>query len=174
MRHRNHPTSPWGLFTQSLFGKLFPFLTLLFGVMCDAVSSLYPFPEGQWMLLIILCWGIFRPSQLSVLLLLLFGICTDIRAGEPLGLNSLIFLLLHMSVIVQHHYLDKYPFLHVWALSGVILGCLLFLKGIFLLEIGGGALLSVIWKNWFVTILGMPLFYFTLGKKIERWSHGQL
>ncbi len=152
----------------------FPLLTLIVGFVMEVISAQYPLPEGQWCMLIVMCWSLFYPSQLKVSYLLILGLLCDISIGAPLGVHGLSLVLLHLFVIFQRHFLENAHFLQVWALASFILLACMFVKGVLFFSAGTFLVLKLIWKNWIVTVGSFPLFYIFLGGKIQRWSHGKV
>lgn len=59
-------------------------------------------------------WAIYRPDLLGPLAVGLLGLVQDTMAGTPLGMSSLIFLLVHSSVVNQSQLFLAHGFFILW------------------------------------------------------------
>lgn len=72
-------------------------------------------------LMTIYYWAIFRPTLLPALWIFVLGILYDVVLGFPLGLHSILFLVVQYIVRRQRLYLMGQPFTLVWL--GFVITC---------------------------------------------------
>ena len=71
-------------------------------------------------------WAIYRPALLSVLWVLLLGIVYDVLMGFPIGLHSLLFLLIQYVIKTQRLFFMGQSFITIWFGFVLALALLLF------------------------------------------------
>ena len=109
-----------GAFLQRLdqwLRQRLPFGLTLLLVMCSVMPTRLPgFATVVPMLPLISVyyWSIYRPDLLPAPLAFLIGIATDIVWGTPLGVTSLIFLVVQFLVSSQRRFFLTRPFLTAW------------------------------------------------------------
>lgn len=59
-------------------------------------------------------WVVHRPDLMPRTLLFLAGLLLDILSAAPIGLNALLFLLVHAGLLAERRYLVGRPFPIVW------------------------------------------------------------
>ena len=59
-------------------------------------------------------WAIFRPRLLPAYAVFLIGILQDILTGSPIGVNSLVFLLVYGAVLSQKKFFSGKSFFILW------------------------------------------------------------
>ena len=100
-----------------------PVLETLGLVILTAVPTRIPgFAELApcWPLIGIFYWSIYRPDLLSALSAFLLGTLLDFVGGTPLGVNTLIFLLVRSTVVVQRRFFLGHSFVMTWASFAMI------------------------------------------------------
>jgi rod shape-determining protein MreD len=94
-------------------------LTTTFAVTLLAVLPLpipyYNFAAPSLTLIAIYYWTVFRPDLMPMLVLFGIGIVNDALSGAPLGVSSLVFLVLQVAVLSQRRYLIGQPFWMLWS-----------------------------------------------------------
>ena len=94
-------------------------LTTTFAVTLFAVLPLpipyYNFAAPSLTLIAIYYWTVFRPDLMPMLVLFGIGIVNDALSGAPLGVSSLVFLVLQVAVHGQRRYLVGQPFWMLWS-----------------------------------------------------------
>ncbi|WP_144186334.1 rod shape-determining protein MreD [Elioraea rosea] len=73
-------------------------------------------------------WTLYRPRLMSPLAVFGLGLLCDLLAAAPLGLNTLLLLLLHGIVLTQRRVLARQSFLLVW-IAFALLATALFAVG---------------------------------------------
>ncbi len=81
-------------------------------------------------------WTLYRPGLMPPWVVFGLGVLADLLSAAPLGVNALIFLLLHGGVMTQRRALAKQSFLIVW------IGFALFAAALLTLNWGMRTLLS--------------------------------
>jgi len=92
-------------------------------------------------------WTLYRPALMPPSVVFGLGLLADLLTASPLGVNTLILLLLHGSVLTQRRVLVRHSFLLIW------LGFALFTSGILALNWALRALLALS-----IQPVGPPLF----------------
>lgn len=59
-------------------------------------------------------WSIYRPMIIPPMLVFAAGVCFDALSGWPIGISSVIFLLLRQGVSSQRVFLTSQPFIVIW------------------------------------------------------------
>lgn len=73
-------------------------------------------------------WTLYRPRLMAPPAVFCLGLLQDLLSGAPLGVNTLLLLLLHAAVLTQRRVLVRQSFLVLW-LSFILLGSALFALG---------------------------------------------
>lgn len=67
-------------------------------------------------------WSIFRPDLMPAALCFGIGLVYDIVGGTPLGVNTLVFLLVHGAVASQRRFFLNKPFFIAWVAFAIVGG----------------------------------------------------
>jgi len=59
-------------------------------------------------------WTLYRPKLMAPVAVFALGLLSDLLSGAPLGVNTLLLLLLHGAVLTQRRVLVRQSFLIVW------------------------------------------------------------
>lgn len=70
-------------------------------------------------------WTLYRPRLMAPVAVFSLGLLSDLLSGAPLGLNTLLLLLLHGFVLTQRRVLARQSFLIVWLAFAVLATLLL-------------------------------------------------
>lgn len=76
--------------------------------------------EIPFVVMVVYYWSIYRPTLIPPLLVFIVGICLDSLSGFPLGLSSLVFLVIRKTVSEQRLFLTGQPFMVIWLGFGVV------------------------------------------------------
>lgn len=79
----------------------------------------------QIALMAIFYWAVYRPDLVGPVTVGLLGLVQDALSGTPLGMNALVFLLVHSSVVSQRQLFLAHGFFILWwgfALTAMIAG----------------------------------------------------
>ena len=76
--------------------------------------------KPQLVLMFIYYWAIYRPTLVPPWLCFATGILMDAISGMPLGVNALVFLVVHMVVRDQRRFLMGQPYVTIWAVFGLV------------------------------------------------------
>lgn len=104
------------------------------GIVLIMLSCLPPLVPGQPGLMpsagpaTVYFWTLYRPRLMHPVAVFALGLLTDLLSGAPLGLNTLLLLLLHAAVLSQRRVLARQSFLIVW-IAFVLLAALLLALG---------------------------------------------
>lgn len=71
-------------------------------------------------LAVVFFWSVYRPDLMTAPAVFVVGIVYDVCAGLPVGLTSLVLLLMRRLLIVHQNFVYAKPFLVVWALVLVV------------------------------------------------------
>jgi rod shape-determining protein MreD len=95
------------------------------------VSCLPPLVPGQPGLLpsalpaSVFFWTLYRPRLMAPPAVFCLGLVQDLLSGAPLGVNTLLVLLLHAAVLTQRRVLARQSFLIVWVGFALLAAALL-------------------------------------------------
>ncbi|MGH1403646.1 MAG: rod shape-determining protein MreD [Alphaproteobacteria bacterium] len=78
--------------------------------------------EIPFVIMAIYYWSIYRPTFIPPFAVFILGMCFDLLSAMPVGLNSLIFLIIRHVVSQQRLFLTGQPFLMIW-LGFVLVSC---------------------------------------------------
>jgi rod shape-determining protein MreD len=106
--------------------NLFPFLLAFFGVLLGA-TPLYVTGYGaiapDFALMAVFYWAIYRPDLFPATIAFAIGLAQDALTGTPMGMNALVLLIVHASVLAQRRFFQGKSFAVVWwAFSIVAMG----------------------------------------------------
>ncbi len=105
-------------------------------------------------------WCIYWPSLLPAWFVFLLGIFQDFLYGTPLGISSLINLLLFWLVVSQRKYLIKETFWVVWAVfSFILLIFVLISSVVYSIYYEQFAISNDILMQWMVSVLVYPFLH---------------
>ena len=76
--------------------------------------------EIPFVVMVIYYWSIYRPTLIPPLLVFIIGLCLDLISGFPVGLSSLVFLIIRQSVSEQRLFLTGQPFMVIWLGFGIV------------------------------------------------------
>lgn len=108
-------------------------------------------------------WSIYRPTLLPPFLVFVIGVCFDAISGWPIGLSSLIFLIVRQSVSGQRLFLTGQPFPIVWlGFSGALAIAILTQWGIFSLINFQALPIISLGTSWLVSVFMFPLISLAL------------
>jgi len=65
-------------------------------------------------------WTVYRPRLMPPLAIFFIGLMYDILSGMPIGVNAVVFLMVHGAVIHQLRFFAGKPFLVVWFGFGIV------------------------------------------------------
>lgn len=65
-------------------------------------------------------WTLYRPRLMAPLAVFALGLLSDLLSGAPLGVNTLLLLLVHGVVLTQRRVLARQSFLVVWVAFAII------------------------------------------------------
>ena len=98
------------------------FLTLLLVIISIVPMRILDFTTvvPQLPLISVYHWAIFRPNLLPVYAVFLIGVIQDILTGSPLGVNTLVFLLVYGAVLSQKAFFTGRSFFILWVGFAII------------------------------------------------------
>ncbi|MDB2683110.1 rod shape-determining protein MreD [Alphaproteobacteria bacterium] len=117
-----YPTA--GEIFQKAFRMVLPYslIVVLFVWNVISLSNIGAVLSGYPLVLITLYyWFLYRPTLIPLWLTFVIGIIMDALTGVPLGLNTLIFVLLRLVITDQRRFLMAQTFPVVWLIFCVIL-----------------------------------------------------
>lgn len=83
----------------------------------------YPFTglvQIPFILIALYYWSIYRPTFLPGLVVFAAGLMFDIIGGGPLGVNALLFFVMHWLLVDQRGFLLGQSFLMIWLVFGML------------------------------------------------------
>ena len=102
-------------------------LAVVFNVVPLRLPDYAPLAPGL-VLMAVFYWTVHRPDLMRPWAVFLIGILDDILSGTPLGVNSLVLLFVHWTIVAQHRVFRGKSFVLVWlAFALVALGAKLLL-----------------------------------------------
>ncbi len=102
-------------------------LAVVFNVVPLRLPDYAPLAPGL-VLMAVFYWTVHRPDLMRPWTVFLIGILDDILSGTPLGVNSLVLLFVHWTIVAQHRVFRGKSFVLVWlAFALVALGAKLLL-----------------------------------------------
>lgn len=112
------------------FKKLIPLISSLFLILLVYIPLPLPFSKflrPDTMMISVFFWSLYRQDLFGLLSAVLLGLCADILAAEPIGLN--IFICTFILVLTQMYgnYVNTKPFTTTWlgfALIALVAFCL--------------------------------------------------
>jgi rod shape-determining protein MreD len=108
------PTPGWWL--DARLRRLLPCATLLVAVLLDLLPLPTTGPASAFLALgVVYYWSLYRPELLPMPVVFLLGVIYDAVAGLPLGLSSLILLLVRAVMAAHQRFFASCPLLVVWA-----------------------------------------------------------
>lgn len=114
--------------------------------------------KPYFILLLIYYWSIHRPTFLNPIFIFFVGIFFDVIHGFPIGIHSLIFLVVQIATLSQRHFLAGQTYLVIWIGFFVTCFSVLITEWLFF------SFLNQYWlelmyfiKTLFVTVLFFPL-----------------
>lgn len=117
--------------TRHLICRLLPgFVITLAVAFCGTASLIGPtLPTPMLAWIGVYYWSLFRPASLPYWFLFLLGIMQDLVCGLPLGLSSLLLLLLRLFITRGRHLITLQHFIAIWtgfAIAAFVSGVLTF------------------------------------------------
>ncbi len=73
-------------------------------------------------LMAVFYWVVHRPDLMSLPVVFVIGLFADLVSGTPLGVNPLILILVHVTIMSQHRVFRGKPFPIVWLGFAVVAG----------------------------------------------------
>lgn len=67
-----------------------------------------------WTIMSLYYWALYRPDLMPAAAVFLVGLMLDALSGAPLGVNALVFLMVHRLVVTQRRFFYGKPFAIVW------------------------------------------------------------
>lgn len=67
-----------------------------------------------WPMMMVFHWSLYRPDLMPVTAVLLVGLLHDALIGAPIGLNALVFVMIHGIVDSQRRFFTRKPFGIIW------------------------------------------------------------
>lgn len=97
------------------FHQFWPFVILSLLVVLDS-ARLFSFlsVEPLFLFPLIYRWSIYRPEYLSVSMLFVLGVLSDVMSGVFVGQTSLVLLMLYALTLVQRHHVRGATFSVIW------------------------------------------------------------
>ena len=80
----------------------------------------YAFLAPGFVLMAVFYWTVHRPDLMRPWGAFVVGLFDDVLTGAPLGLNALVFVLMHGVIVAQHRFFRGKPFVLVWFAFAVI------------------------------------------------------
>ena len=78
------------------------------------------FTHIPFMLIAVFYWAIYRPTIMPSIAVFVIGLLIDILGGGALGLNAIIFVLVHWGMSSQRAFLLAQPFPMIWLVFAVV------------------------------------------------------
>ena len=73
-----------------------------------------------WTMMSVYYWALYRPDLMPTVAVFLAGLMLDALSGAPLGVNALVFLIVHRLVVTQRRFFYGKPFVIVWLGFGLV------------------------------------------------------
>jgi rod shape-determining protein MreD len=73
-----------------------------------------------WTMMSVYYWALYRPDLMPAVAVFLIGLMLDALSGTPLGINALVFLIVHRLVVTQRRFFYGKPFVIVWLGFGLV------------------------------------------------------
>ena len=73
-----------------------------------------------WTIMSLYYWGLCRPDLMPAVTVFLIGLMLDALSGGPLGVNALVFLIVHRLVVTQRRFFYGKSFVIVWLGFGLV------------------------------------------------------
>jgi rod shape-determining protein MreD len=117
-----------------------------------------------FVLMAVFYWTVHRPDLMRPWAVFLIGLLDDVLSGTPLGVNSLVLLFVHWTIVAQHRVFRGKSFILVWlGFALVALGAKLLLAAI-AFAIGYGLLdPTVLLVQYILTLALYPPLAFIMG-----------
>jgi rod shape-determining protein MreD len=80
----------------------------------------YAFLAPGFVLMAVFYWTVHRPDLMRPWGAFLVGLFDDVLTGAPLGLNALVFVLMHGAIVAQHRFFRDKPFVLVWFAFAIV------------------------------------------------------
>lgn len=68
----------------------------------------------MWTIMSLYYWALYRPDLMPAVAVFVVGVMVDALSGAPLGVNALVFLMVHRLVVTQRRFFYGKPFAIVW------------------------------------------------------------
>ena len=124
------------------------FIVLLFSLEMINYPILYLIDiKPFFVLMSVYFWTIFRPKLFPIYIIFSIGIIIDLLMGYPLGISSILFIIINWSIIGQRRFLMGVPYYILWFLFSII--CIIF-GGI---QWGILGLINFEWSSYFPVLI---------------------
>ena len=100
-----------------------------------------------WTMMSVYYWALYRPDLMPAVAVFLIGLMLDALSGTPLGINALVFLIVHRLVVTQRRFFYGKPFVIVWLGFGLVTA-------------GAFAAAWLLTSLWHATILDLDILIF--------------
>ncbi len=151
------------LWARTAIPLLATILAVVLNVVPLRLPDYAPLAPG-FVLMAVFYWTVHRPDLMRPWAVFLIGILDDILSGTPLGVNSLVLLFVHWTIVAQHRVFRGKSFVLVWlAFALVALGAKLLLT-IVAFAAGYGLLdPTVLLVQYILTLALYPPLAFIMG-----------
>lgn len=153
--------------------QIFIFFLLLLGLISFSIpmsGEIRPF----FILMALYYWSIYRPSLLHPFVVFLYGFIFDIVLGFPLGLHSILFLVIQWVIKSQRLFFMGQTYLVVWIGFTVTTFSALLIEWIFFSVLSAGFVpYSAMINNLVITVFLFPLvsYFFILMHRFLPIAH---
>ena len=128
-------------------------LFVLFNFVSISLQFVEPF-RPYFILVAIYYWSIYRPTLMPPHIVFCIGMIFDVVMGFPLGIHSIIFLLVQWAIKNQRSFFMGQPYLVVWMGFALTISVVLCAEWLFFGLINGSlAIVNALLVNFFFTAL---------------------
>jgi len=158
--------------------RLIPFGVTFVLVLLEAVPLSLPFPTAvavapSFVLIALFFWTVYRPELVPAVVVFAAGLLLDVVSGAPLGINTLVLLLVCGGVRSQRRFLVDKPFAVVWLgflIAAIYAGVLYWV--LYAIIHGTLPYADRLIAQLSVTVLIYPLFAWLLGRSQRAMNRG--
>lgn len=116
-------------------------------------------------LMAVFYWTVHRPDLMRPWSVFVIGLLDDVLSGAPLGVNALVLLFVHWTIMAQHKAFRGQPFAIVWLGFALIAGGAAIVEVVLALVAGYGLLDPVtVVVQYFLTLALYPPIAFLMGR----------
>jgi rod shape-determining protein MreD len=138
---------------------------LLFGMTPTYVPGLAQITP-MYTLVAVYFWAIYRPDLLGYGLGFAIGVLEDLLTGAPLGVGTLVLLLIQWVVFNQHKFFHAKPFVITWFAFGLVAFGAVLLKwvGVGLVSSSGPTPFGDVFASYLITVAVYPIVAWLFSK----------